>query len=32
MKEFWDGAIESANKPLRLQVRNIAGDVSEIGL
>ena len=31
-KEFWDGAIASANQPLRLQVRNIAGDVSEISL
>ena len=25
-KEFWDGAITSENKPLRLKIRNICGD------
>ncbi len=25
-KEFWDGTITSARKPLRLKIRNIAGD------
>lgn len=27
-KEFWDGAITSENKPLRLKIRNICGDES----
>lgn len=27
-KEFWDGAIKSKKKPLRLKIRNIAGDES----
>lgn len=27
-KEFWDGAIRASKKPLRLKVRNIAGDES----
>ena len=25
-KEFWDGAIRSEKKPLRLKIRNICGD------
>lgn len=25
-KEFWDGCIRSAKKPLRLKIRNICGD------
>ena len=28
-KEFWDGMISSAKKPLRMKVRNIAGDVTD---
>ncbi|MDQ3819654.1 MAG: site-specific DNA-methyltransferase, partial [Acidobacteriota bacterium] len=31
-KEFWDGKIFCAKKPLRLKVRNIAGDESIIDL
>ena len=31
-KAFWDGTIFSTQKPLRLQVRNIAGDVSIVDL
>jgi adenine-specific DNA-methyltransferase len=31
-KEFWDGKIVSEKKPLRLKVRNIAGDESIITL
>ena len=26
IKEFWDGCIRSAKKPLRLKIRNICGD------
>lgn len=29
-KQFWDGTISSAKKPLRLKIRNICGDESEI--
>jgi adenine-specific DNA-methyltransferase len=25
-KEYWDAAISSSRKPLRLKIRNIAGD------
>lgn len=25
-KDFWDGTIRSAKKPLRLKIRNICGD------
>lgn len=31
-KEFWDGTIKSAQKPLRLKVRNICGDESIVAL
>ena len=31
-KDFWDGKIRSQKKPLRMKVRNIAGDESEITL
>jgi adenine-specific DNA-methyltransferase len=31
-KEFWNGKIVSAKKPLRMKVRNIAGDESVIKL
>ena len=30
--QFWDGTIRSKAKPLRLKVRNIAGDESVIGV
>jgi len=30
-KEFWDGAIRSDKKPLRLKIRNICGDETEWG-
>ncbi|MDI9356265.1 MAG: hypothetical protein QM536_04460, partial [Chitinophagaceae bacterium] len=29
-KEFWDGTISSEKTPLRMKVRNIAGDETEI--
>jgi adenine-specific DNA-methyltransferase len=32
MRELWDGTIQSKKKPLRLKVRNIAGDESIINL
>jgi adenine-specific DNA-methyltransferase len=25
-KDYWDGSIESLQKPLRMKIRNIAGD------
>ena len=28
-KDFWDGAIKSEKKPLRLKIRNICGDETE---
>jgi adenine-specific DNA-methyltransferase len=31
-KEFWDAKITSAQKPLRLKIRNIAGDESTLNL
>lgn len=31
-KEFWDGAIKSEKKPLRLKIRNICGDETEWSL
>ena len=27
-REFWDGKIQSADKPLRVKIRNICGDES----
>lgn len=29
-KDFWDGAIRSEKKPLRLKIRNICGDETEV--
>jgi adenine-specific DNA-methyltransferase len=31
-REFWDGAISSSQRPLRLKVRNIAGDETVVAL
>lgn len=31
-KEFWDGAIRSDKRPLRLKIRNICGDETEWGI
>jgi adenine-specific DNA-methyltransferase len=32
LDHYWDGKIESAKKPIRLKVRNIAGDETEVVL
>ena len=31
-KDFWDGAITSEQKPLRLKIRNICGDETVWGI
>lgn len=31
-KEFWDGAVRSDKRPLRLKIRNICGDETEWGI